>query len=531
MNVRPRRRPGLWALLIILLLAGPLPAAPVAEAAPACTASPFWTCRFLLDGIRPTNVTSEGLSLFMIEPKSARIAQLRFNADGSFSQIGLPWVLPPSSPLKPELGTLVLGPRAFYAIVTFPDPAIGVDATIPYLFRADRIPTAMAGGWRLLRQTAGPADYLSSVVMNRTVWMLRSCGQDCLDARKKGSNAAFAVDWQPLATENSQILQPPGPTIDLGDAVKARPAAGVTATQDAIYVFGGQDTPTSATRIPLKNGTPGTPVQMRDLDRDRVGATALVHGTSVYLVGGNNPSDPADPAIVRGKIEQRTDSRTGAVIGNIQKWEPLPPPKLDGATITTAVFARGQLWIIRSDGWIQTMDVGAVAPGQTRLTWADASAQISHGLPGGGFDAPLPWQPIVPPQPIKVRHGDKIDLTLDWSYTGAQTFDGVTVEVVGQPSDPGQRKPPSSSFVRIDDGTDNGALRKDYDLGLLPPTTEGQQIKLRAVIPNDVYDPIKKKRVADRRTEYNATVQLVAGGQRLGPIQRLRFVIERPRLR
>jgi hypothetical protein len=524
-NARPRRWPGLWASLIILLLAGLLPAAPIASAAsaaapsPACTSSPFWTCRVQLDGIRPTSVTSEGLSLFMMEPKSARIAQLRFNEDGSFTQIGLPWVLPPSSPLKPELGTLVLGPRAFYAIVTFPDPAIGVDATIPYLFRADRIPTAMSGGWRLLRQTAGPADYLSSVVMNRTVWMLRSCGQDCLDARKKGSNAAFAVDWQPLATENLQILQPPGPTIDLGDAVKPRPAAGVTATQEAIYVFGGQDTPKSATRIPLKNGTPGTPVQMRDLEGDRVGATALVHGTIVYLVGGNNPNDPTDPAIVRGKIEQRADPRTGAVIGNIQKWEPLPPPKLNGAAITTAVFARGQLWIIRNDGWIQTMDVGAVAPGQSRLAWEPAYVSINGGQA----------VPAIPQQPIKVRHGGTVDLTLDWSYTGAQTFDGVSVEVVGQPADPGDKT--KGAFINH---TETGTPRLDLQpkLTLLPPTTGGGQVSLRAVIPSTVTVDLKKRKTApDRRSEYNATVQIVAGGQRLGPVRRLRFVIERPRPR
>src|SRR5207245_994599 len=115
---------------------------------------------------------------------------------------------------------------------TFPDPNDPHSAT-PLLWRADRIPTAIEGGWRFLRQTAGPADLgLSAVVMDRTVWMLRSCGSVCLTKNVKNKNAAFAVDWQPLATENQQILQPPGPTIDLGNDVQAREAAGVTATQD-----------------------------------------------------------------------------------------------------------------------------------------------------------------------------------------------------------------------------------------------------------------------------------------------------------
>src|SRR5205823_12823091 len=142
--------------------------------------------------------------------------------------------LPVSPDLPPAgLGTLVLEPRAFYAIVTFPDPA-DQTTSVPLLWRADRIPTAIEGGWRFLRQTAGPADIgLSAVVMDRTVWMLRSCG-----VCAKNANAAFAVDWQPLATENQQILQPPGPTIDLGRDVHQREAAGVTATQDALYVFG-----------------------------------------------------------------------------------------------------------------------------------------------------------------------------------------------------------------------------------------------------------------------------------------------------
>jgi hypothetical protein len=537
-NVPPLRSSCLLALLVCLLVASLLPSAPAAEAAvaaapaPTCTNAAFWRCRHLLGTLRPTSVTSDGLSLFMMDPPNARIEQLRFNADGSFTQIGLPWL--PVRDVTARLGSLVLGPRAFYAIVTFPDDDVGIDASVPYLFRADRIPTAVSGGWRLLRQTAGAADVgLASVVMNRTVWMLRSCSEDCLDARRKGSNSAFAVDWQPLATENSQILQPPGPTIDLGDAVRARPAAGVTATTDAIYVFGGHDTPTAATRIPLKNGTPGTPIEMPPLRNERIAATALVHGTSVYLVGGSqSDGQPTEPVIERARIEQRADPRTGTVIGNVQRWERLPAPILPaGVTIATATFARGQLWIIRSDGWVETMDVGTVAPGQSRLAWAPASVSINGGQP---FDA-------VAPRPIKVRHGDTVDLTLEWSYTGAQTLEGVTVEVAGQPADPGKKSksPPFLTATTRADypaGTTVAPGRVDFSAGaltLLPPTSDGLPIQLQARIPTEVTDPRRKdnRPVPDRRTEYNATVQVTAGGQRLGPVQRLRFVIERPRPR
>jgi hypothetical protein len=534
--VRDRRLAPLWALLLALLLADLLPPAGVAAAAPTpgCANSHFWTCRHNLGTLRPTSVTSEGLSLFMMDPPAGRIEQLRFNQDGSFTQIPLPW-LPiadavaltreeSGAPFNPNpaaaFGSLVLGPRAFYAIVTLPDPALGIDATVPYLFRADRIPTAISGGWRFLRQTAGGADQgLASVVMNRTVWMLRSCSQVCLDARRKGRNAAFAVDWQPLATENIRILQPPGPTIDLGDTVRARPAAGVTATAEAIYVFGGQETPNTATRIPLKNGLPGKPEQMTDLPVARRAATALVHGTLIYLVGGTDPARPTDPVIERGRIEAWSDPRGGTVRGHVRKWEPLPSPSLPtGVTIATATFARGQLWIIRSDGWIQTMDVGAVAPGQTRLTWDQTEAVTRHKLANGSLGPAVTSHP-VPPQPIKVRRGDVIELKIDWSYLGAQTFEGVNVQIAGVLSDTGIRR--SAPFITARQASFPSA-------SLLPPGGPGPQLELTAVIPEVVTDVARNRKVPDRRSEYNATVQLVtASGQKLGPLQRLRFVVER----
>jgi hypothetical protein len=258
---------------------------------------------------------------------------------------------------------------------------------------------------------------------------------------------------------------------------------------------------------------------MPPLPRDRRAASALVHGTTVYLVGGNNPGEPF---IVRGKIEARNDPRTGVVLGNIQRWEPLPDPALPaGVSISSAVFARGQLWIIRDDGWIQTMDVAEVMPGRSRLTWDRTTAITTRKLPDGSDDAPIFSEPVLP-QPIRVRRGDVVELTLDWSYIGAQTFDGVTVDVLGQPADTGVRR--SASFIT--------PSRTDWPAGtaaLGPGGTAGPQIQLQARIPTEVTDPRTGRKVADRRSEFSATIQVTAGGQRLGPLQRVRFVVDRPK--
>src|SRR5437762_3548510 len=113
---RPRRLVGLWAVLLLLLFADLVPPAPVASAAPAsapaCDDTAFWRCRHYLGTLKPTSVTSEGLSLFMMDPPAGRIVQLRFNVDGSFTEVALPW-LPVGPNVKAELGSIVLGPRAF----------------------------------------------------------------------------------------------------------------------------------------------------------------------------------------------------------------------------------------------------------------------------------------------------------------------------------------------------------------------------------------------------------------------------------
>ena len=62
---------------------------------------------------------------------------------------------------------------------------------------------------------------------------------------------------------------------------------------------------------------------------------------------------------------------------------------------------------------------------------------------------------------------------------------------------------------------------------------------LAAVTVFCTYDSLDKieaaqrtgRTVPDRRTEYTATIRVTAGGHPLGPLQRLRFVVERPKVR
>lgn len=521
------------ALFSVLLLAA---AQTTVRAAAPCDDSHFWRCTsFDLGSFKPTSVATEGASLFAMDPPAAQIKQIRFEPNGGFTIIDMPWMPVLASTPPAEFGQIVLGPKAFYAILTFPT-AGRPETSVPFIFRAERVPTAIRGGWRLLRQTAGPADLgLSATVMNRTVWMLRSC-QVCVTAR--GRNASFGIDWQPLASEHTQILAPPGPTIDLGNSVDALPAAGVTATREALYVFGGDasddERAKRATRIPLKNGRPGERTSLEKLPYPRQGATALLHGTTIYLVGGN---DPGDPIILRGKIRSR-DPLALDKPGNIRTadWEQVPDPALPpGVKIVTAIFARGDLWIFRDDGRAQRANVADLVPGRSRLTWDRTTALITRPRPAGGTD--VIFSEPIPPQPIRVRRGDAVDVTLDWSYSGSQFLDPLTVDISSAPVNPCVRTSPRvlnalGPAVPVP-GVNYEGVRIRYNAGvfpLVPPTTAGAQIELQTVIPTTA-QVLKDGRcvsVPDRRNEYNAVITINAGGQSLGPVQRLRFVVEKP---
>jgi hypothetical protein len=309
-------------------------------------------------------------------------------------------------------------------------------------------------------------------VMNQTIWMLRS-----------DSSAGFNVDWQPVASENNEVLAPPGPTIKLGQPNGNRQAAGVTATKSAIYAFGGTTSPLDGVRIPLVNGAPTTPVSLGRLPQAREGAIALVHATTMYLVGGNQPGTPT---IIRAPI-----LRDGA----LGPWERYPEPP-EGAPILTAVFARDHMWIFRQDGSIQKSRIGDAAFGRARLTWnADTRPRV-------------------------VKPGDEVTIDVGWAYDGPRDLTGITATVMGSPVDPRARRP--VPIVSLDRTSFPG-------LTLSAPTTDGPPLKLTAKIPND-----------RRRSEYLGMIQLHhvettvdANGvtkssvRSIGPLIRFRFVVKR----
>jgi hypothetical protein len=463
----------LLAALAVLFVVGTRPAAAECPNAPTPVAeNTFWknadrTNDFPLCPLEITSATSDGLSLFAMDPRAGRVVQLQFAAGDTFNRIDPPSPVSAAGPDDRVDAMLLLGPRAFYAVATVPGQVE------PTLFRADRVPTAMRGGWKPLRHIAGRADLgLAAVAMNQTIWMLRS-----------DSAAGFNVDWQPVATENNEVLAPPGPTIKLGNPAGNREAAGVTATKDAIYAFGGLTQPLDAVRIPLVNGAPTAPVPLGRLPQARQGATALVHATTVYLVGGNAPGTPT---IIRAQIARD---------GSLGPWEryPEPPP---GAEIRTAVFARDHLWIFRSDGSIQKSRVGDAAFGRARVVWnADT-------------------------RPRFVQPGEQVPIDVNWTYEGPRDLTGISASVTGSFVDPRARRP--VPIVRLDPVSFGGVT-------LSAPTTVGTPLRLIATIPTD-----------KKRSEYMGMVQLHytettvdASGQlrttvrSLGPLLRFRFLVKR----
>jgi hypothetical protein len=249
-------------------------------------------------------------------------------------------------------------------------------------------------------------------------------------------------------------------------------------------------------------------------------STALIHGNTVYLVGGNQPGKPT---IERGRIDRSGNIPTEA-------WEPLPDPKLPaGVKILTAAFARGKLWIFRDDGRVQAMKVNDTVPGKSHIEWGNTFVAIQRQRSDGSTD--FLDQKVLPPQPVRVKHGDQIEITQDWTYVGAQELSNVTVDATGTVLDPGQRRSPiflrspfpASLPIRLTDA-------------LTPPETDGTQIKLTIEIPTCVtrngnrrVAPCDWNQMLDKRSEYNLNVTISAGGQKLGPIQRMRFVVERPK--
>ena len=424
----------------------------------ASVREPTWKTVFDLGSLRPTSVATDGLSLFLFDPTAGRIIQLQIGPEMTLLPkiTELPSPVVASPPDSNVFGAIVLGPTAYYTVVNTPSNPI------PQLYRAERVPIAIRGGWRFLRDTGGPADLgLSAVSINRIIWMLRS------DSLK-----GFTVDWQPVATESTFIAPPAGPSIDLGRSPRPRPAAGVTATSQAIYVFGGRSTPFTVTSIPVAKGSPGTMRDLQPLRNPRDGAAALVHANTIYLVGGN---DPGSPAIERTRIQHD---------GNLGTWEQLENPP-GSAGVISAVMARDAMWIIRDDGTIQASSISKTLAGYQRVVWTGDQ------------------------RPVTVTPGQEIDIQLPWTYIGPQYLTGVTASISASTTNTTTQSGP---FLRLEQQNFASSV-------LSAPTSAGPTVRVIGKIPTD-----------GKRTEFLAAVQLKAGGKLIGPLYRMRFVIAKARV-
>ena len=423
----------------------------------ATITEPAWKTVFNLGTLRPTSIATDGLSLFLFDPTAGRIVQVQIGPSMTLLQkiAEMPSPVVASPPGSNVFGAIVPGPTAYYTVVNTPSNPI------PQLYRAERVPIAIRSGWRFLRDTGGAADLgLSAVAMNRIIWMLRS-----------DSSKGFTVDWQPVASESTFIAPPAGPSIDLGRSPRPRPSAGVTATRDAIYVFGGRSTPYTVTLIPVSKGSPGTMRDLQPLRNPRRGSTALVHGNTIYLVGGN---DPGTPVIERNRIQAD---------GSLGTWERLANPPGTGEVIS-AILARNALWLIREDGTIQASSISNTIAGYQRVVWTRDQ------------------------RPITVTPGQVIDMTLDWTYFGPQDLTGVTASISASVANTTNRSGP---FLRLEQ-------QNFPDSVLSAASSAGPTIRVMGTIPSD-----------GKRTEFLASVQLKAGGKLIGPLYRMRFVVAKPR--
>jgi hypothetical protein len=511
---RPAARAVLALWLALGLGSALLPVAPaLAQTGSTCVAMgraprqgevaphPFWETVYFFDTLRPNSLASDGQSLFFLDQAVPRLVQVPLGQT-TIQTCELPtpdeWRQPGEWPRKHSV--LLLGPRAFYLVSTAERPDDRDER--PTLYRADRFPRAIRGGWRVLRERLnGPAvNGLHAVVQNATLFMLRS-------------GPGYWVDWQPIQSTTAESIVPSGRKIPLARDDRGRPAAGVLVADGYIYVVGGTETPNDVVRIPLKRGAPGTPEGLSQLPHTRVGSQALLHGRAIYLVGGNQPGDPT--------IERASVPAAGSP--GVLRWERVPEPPPEGGPVIAAAFARGKMWLVRADGRVQTADVSELSPGRSVFTW-DPTIERSR----------------------TVREGDVLDLELPWSYTGPVDLQNLAVDLKASASYPCMPFPPGSrqGQSRVCGRDQNPPFatvttpipaRTTISIAPSSAPVAGPAVRLRVAVPRE--DP--NNRLVDVRNEYLAQLTLRSKSdlctpsgartcqQRHGHILALRFVVDR----
>jgi hypothetical protein len=399
-------------LILLAVLLSALPEAVLAQTAENCpnnvgrapraneiTPTPFWNTEFIFPpgGFRPVSMTSDGQSIYLLDQgdqtvtpaRSPRIVRIPLH-ERSYRTCVLPvpddWTAAGADPRK--FSVILLGPRAFY-LVSNPDQA----PYLPTVYRADRFPTAIRGGWRALRQLQPAEEGLDAVVENTTLFALRS-----------DPVQGYEVDWQPIESTTAESIVPPGTTIHLADKAEVtRPAAGVAVAERAIYVFGGRFSARDVVRIPLKNRVPTEEEGLPQLPSDRIGGRALIHARFLYLVGGNAAGRPT--------IE-RTAVPLSFGTSGIQ-WDAMPEPPAGSGAIIASTFAKGKLWLVRENGNIETTSAEAIQPGKTAVEWGSTIRRQRIVQKGDSFTVDLPLRYSGPQ--------DMTDLSVEFTASPLQT--------------------------------------------------------------------------------------------------------------
>jgi hypothetical protein len=499
-----RGRRLLQVALLLAVLFSALPEGAFAQVVESCptnigrapavgeiTPTPYWNTELIFDdAFRPVSMTSDGQSLFLLDhgdanaspPRVPRIIRLPLH-ERSYRTCVLPvpedWTDAGADPRFSSV--LLLGPRAFYLVSN-----ADVAPHVPTLYRADRFPTAIRGGWRALRSLAGGANEgVDAVVENTTLFALRS-----------DSGVGYQVDWQPIESTSAESITPPGTTITLaGTNGVRRPAAGVAVAEKAIYAFGGRFSEDSVVRIPLKNRVPSEIEDLPRLPNDRIGSRALIHARSLYLVGGNEPGKP---------VIERTAVPLAISNGRIQ-WDAMPDPPDPSDPIIASTIAKGRLWLVRESGHMQSTSAEAIQPGRTSIEWGTSIRRQRT-----------------------VQKGDSFTLALPFKYSSPQEWADLSVDLTASPRQTDSRS--TDKFATFD----ATSLPVGTILEKAPPRDplDGPTLCINVTIP-----------ALKTRTEYVAIAMLRSGPpsgktclatlnvrpclQKLGPQLVLRFVVDK----
>lgn len=472
--------------VLLLLIQGATAASPVAAATPVpswCqTGVPppdedkYWkTVRilstakvsqrgpFTMCDIRPTSLSSDGLSIYAFDPAAGLANQLQFVGD-TFRVTQLPKIADPIDPGEGVASRLVVGERGLYVVGTVHGD------TEPKVRRIDRAGSTVRGDWRIRPGATNSAPLTAvSAAVDNGLWTLRA----------DNAGPPSKLDRQAIETDLAENQPPQNVlTLDTTGAGAALAGSGLATierpktliapnpgqeapVQGALYAIGGLGSETLVKRIPIVHGVAQSPTPEPAMKAPRVDAATTVQGSWLYAIGGNSGG---------ATIERARIASDGALSG----WQAMPEPPA-GASIVNAVAGQAKLFIFRADGTVQRMSLTDNEPSRAKVAWG------------------------IGTQPQHVKRGDTVNLTVPWQYVGPQNLRGLTVTLTGSIADPGNKK--SSTWVTV----------KPTTLGDVsaPLFATGQPLVLTGTVPRTLTASDGKQR-PDRRTSLFAALQMRA---------------------